>query len=190
MAPGGGSIAALVGALGVSLGTMVANLSANKPGWDEKWKYYSEWAVKGQKLKKNLLYLVDEDTIAFNQIIEALRLPKSNEIEKKLRAETLEKATQYATSIPLQVMENAFQSMEIMEEMSINGLPNSLSDAGVGMLCAKTAVMGAYFNVKINAKDLIDKTFAKEIILKAEIIYQESLKKEAKVTALIMEKLS
>ncbi len=190
MAPGGGSIAALVGALGVSLGTMVANLSANKPGWDEKWKYYSEWAVKGQKLKKNLLYLVDEDTFAFNQIIEALRLPKSNEFEKKLRAETLEKATQYATSIPLQVMENAFQSMEIMEEMSIHGLPNSLSDAGVGMLCAKTAVMGAYFNVKINAKDLIDKTFAKEIILKAEIIYQESLKKEAKVTALIMEKLS
>jgi len=190
MAPGGGSIAALVGTLGVSLGTMVANLSANKPGWDEKWKYYSEWAVKGQKLKKNLLYLVDEDTFAFNQIIEALRLPKSNEFEKKLRAETLEKATQYATSIPLQVMENAFQSMEIMEEMSINGLPNSLSDAGVGMLCAKTAVMGAYFNVKINAKDLIDKTFAKEIIKKAETIYQQSLKKEANVTAFILEKLS
>jgi len=190
MAPGGGSIAALVGALGVSLGTMVANLSANKPGWDEKWKYYSEWAVKGQKLKKNLLYLVDEDTFAFNQIIEALRLPKSNEFEKKLRAETLEKATQYATSIPLQVMENAFQSMEIMEEMSINGLPNSLSDAGVGMLCGKTAVMGAYFNVKINAKDLKDKTFAKEIIKKAETIYQQSLKKEANVTALILEKLS
>lgn len=189
MAPGGGSIAALVGALGVSLGTMVANLSANKPGWDENWKFYSEWAVKGQKLKKNLLFLVDEDTLAFNQIIEALRLPKSNEIEKKSRTEALEKATQYATSIPLQVMENAFQSMEILEEMSVKGLQNSLSDAGVGMLCAKTAVMGAYFNVKINAKDLKDHDFAIEIIKKADIIYQQSLKKEAEVTAMILEKL-
>jgi len=189
MAPGGGSIAALVGALGVSLGTMVANLSANKPGWDDNWKFYSEWAVRGQKLKKNLLFLVDEDTLAFNQIIEALRLPKSNEIEKKIRTEALEKATQYATTIPLQVMENAFQSMEILEEMSVKGLQNSLSDAGVGMLCAKTAVMGAYFNVKINAKDLKDNAFAKEIIEKADIIYQQSIKKESKVTDMIFEKL-
>ena len=189
MAPGGGSIAALVGALGVSLGTMVANLSANKPGWDDKWDYYSAWAVKGQKLKEKLLFLVDEDTQAFNKIIEALRLPKASDTEKQIRMHALEQATQYATSIPFQVMENAFQSMEIMQEMAEKGLQNSLSDAGVGMLCAKTAVMGAYFNVRINAKDLKDRTFAADILDKAERIYKEALQKESMVTELIFGKL-
>jgi len=190
MAPGGGSISAFVGALGVSLGTMVANLSANKPGWDEKWEYYSDWAVKGQQLKEKLMYLVDEDTNAFNKIIEAFRLPKTDETEKAIRAAAIEKATQYATTIPFQVMENAYQSMEIIEEMADKGLQNSLSDAGVGMLCAKTAVLGAYFNIKINAKDIKDSAFAEDILNKADAIYQNALDREAKLTLSILDKLT
>lgn len=189
MAPGGGSIAAYVGALGVSLGTMVANLSAHKAGWDAKWEYYSDWAVKGQAYKNKLLYLVDEDTNAFNKIIDAFRMPKGSDIEKKLKAEALEKATQYATEIPFQVMETAYKSMEVMEEMAEKGLQNSLSDAGVGMLCAKTAVIGAYFNVKINTKDLKDRKFAETILSKAETVYNNTLIKEAKLTAEILNKL-
>jgi glutamate formiminotransferase/formiminotetrahydrofolate cyclodeaminase len=190
MAPGGGSISALVGALGVSLGAMVANLSANKSGWDEKWEYYSQWAVKGQKLKEKLLFLVDEDTNSFNKIIAAMRLPKSNEVEKQIRVEAIEKATQYATTIPFQVMENAFESMEIMKEMAEKGLQNSLSDAGVGMLCAKTAVSGAYFNVKINSKDLKDRIFAEAIVKKADVIYKKACENESIVTNSILEKLT
>lgn len=189
MAPGGGSVAALVGALGVSLGTMVANLSAHKPGWDDKWQYYSDWAVKGQKLKEKLMFLVDEDTQAFTKIIEALRLPKTTENEKKSRTEALEKATQYATEIPFQVMQTAFQSLEIIEEMATHGLQNSLSDAGVGMLCVRTAVSGAYFNVKINAKDIKDRVFAEDLIQKATHIYNETIARETKLTQSILEKL-
>jgi len=189
MAPGGGSIAAYVGALGVSLGTMVANLSGHKAGWDDKWEYYSNWAVKGQDFKNKLLYLVDEDTNAFNKIIAAFRMPKNTAKEKEIKAAALEKATQYATEIPFQVMETAFKSMEVMEEMAEKGLQNSLSDAGVGMLCAKTAVVGAYFNVKINAKDLKDRKFADAILKKAETVYNKTVEKEAKLTAEIMQKL-
>ncbi len=189
MAPGGGSIAAYVGVLGVSLGTMVANLSAHKAGWDAKWEYYSDWAVKGQAYKNKLLFLVDEDTNAFNKIIDAFRMPKASDAEKKRKAEALEKATQYATEIPFQVMETAYKSMEVMEEMAAKGLQNSLSDAGVGMLCAKTAVVGAYFNVRINAKDLKDRKFANDILSKAEAVYTNTLKKEAKSTSTIMKKL-
>ncbi len=189
MAPGGGSIAAYVGVLGVSLGTMVANLSAHKAGWDAKWEYFSDWAVKGQAFKNRLLFLVDEDTNAFNKIIDAFRMPKSTDTEKELKAQALEKATQYATEIPFQVMETAYKSMEVMEEMAAKGLQNSLSDAGVGMLCAKTAVVGAYFNVKINAKDLKDRKFAETILSKAEAVYKNTLEKEANLTAEIMKKL-
>lgn len=189
MAPGGGSIAAYVGALGVSLGTMVANLSAHKRGWDDKWNYYSDWAVKGQAYKNKLLFLVDEDTNAFNKIVDAFRMPKSTDEDKKRKAEALEKATQYATEIPFQVMETSFNSMEVMEEMAAKGLQNSLSDAGVGMLCAKTAVIGAYFNVKINAKGLKDRKFADTILAKAEAVYVKTLEKEAKLTEEILKKL-
>ena len=189
MAPGGGSISALVGALGVSLGTMVANLSAHKPGWDDQWDYFSDWAVKGQKIKERLLYLVDEDTHSFNKIIEALRLPKNTDEEKKIRTEAVEKATQYATQVPFLVMENAYHSMEIMQEMAEKGLQNSLSDAGVGLLCARTAVMGAYFNVKINAKGLKDRIFADDLLQKAEVIYQKTQSVEASEIQKIMEKL-
>ena len=172
MAPGGGSISAYVGALGVSLGTMVANLSANKRGWDERWEEFSKWAVKGQAYKNKLLYLVDEDTNAFNKIIDGFRMPKSTEVEKDLRKQAIEDATKYATEIPFQVMETSYNSMEVMQAMMKDGLQNSLSDAGVGILCAKTAVTGAYFNVRINAKDIKDRDFADNIIAKAKRIYE------------------
>jgi len=181
MAPGGGSIAAYVGALGVSLGTMVANLSAHKAGWDDKWKFYSDWAEKGQAYKNTLLYLVDEDTNAFNKIIDGFRMPKSNDEEIKARKQAVEEATKYATEIPFQVMETAYNSMEVMYAMIKDGLESSLSDAGVGILCARTAVVGAYFNVRINAKDIKDRVFAEEILAKSKAIFEKSLIVEKEV---------
>jgi glutamate formiminotransferase/formiminotetrahydrofolate cyclodeaminase len=189
MAPGGGSIAATVGALGVSLGTMVANLSAHKAGWDTRWEEFSNWAIKGQAYKKKLLFLVDEDTNSFNKIMEALRLPKSTSEEKAIRSGAVEKATQYATEIPFQVMETAYQSMEVMKAMIENGLQSSLSDAGVGALCARTAVLGAYFNVRINAKDIKDKEFTANILKKASDIYDKTLILEAEIIAHIDSKI-
>lgn len=185
MAPGGGSISAYVGALGVSLGTMVANLSAHKAGWDEKWTIFSEWAEKGQAYKNKLLYLVDEDTHSFNQIIAAFRMPKATGDEKKLRAQAIEDATKYATEIPFQVMRTAYESMVVMQAMIADGLPNSLSDAGVGILCARTAVLGAYFNVRINAKDIKDKEFVTDILSRAEEIYHKTLTTEKEVISVI-----
>ena len=185
MAPGGGSISAYVGALGVSLGTMVANLSAHKAGWDEKWSLFSEWAEKGQNYKNKLLYLVDEDTHSFNKIIEGFRMPKGTTEEKRLRVQAIEDATKYATEIPFQVMQTAYESMEVMQAMISDGLPNSLSDAGVGILCARTAVLGAYFNVRINAKDIKDKVFVKDILARAEEIYHKTLEAEKEVISII-----
>ncbi len=189
MAPGGGSISAYVGVLGVSLGTMVANLSAHKPGWDDKWEFFSEWAEKGQAYKNKLLYLVDEDTNAFNKIIDGFRMPKDSDEEKQARKKAIEEATKYATEIPFQVMETAFNSMEVMQAMIKDGLQNSLSDAAVGILCARTAVLGAYFNVKINAKDIKDRDFATKILSKAEKIYQQTLKIENDTIAYINSKM-
>ncbi|MFK5983405.1 MAG: glutamate formimidoyltransferase [Flavobacteriaceae bacterium] len=189
MAPGGGSIAAYVGTLGVSLGTMVANLSAHKAGWDDRWEYFSEWAEKGQTYKNKLLYLVDEDTNAFNKIIDGFRMPKKTDEEKVARKNVIEEATKYATEIPFQVMETSYNSMEVMKEMCYNGLQNSLSDAGVGILCAKTAVTGAYFNVRINAKDIKDRPFAEEIIKKATDIYHKTLLIEKEIMEFIDSKM-
>jgi glutamate formiminotransferase/formiminotetrahydrofolate cyclodeaminase len=189
MAPGGGSIAAYVGALGVSLGTMVANLSAHKAGWDDRWQFYSKWAEKGQAYKNKLLYLVDEDTRAFNKIIEGFRMPKSTAQEKKVRTAAIQEATKYATEIPFQVMETAYQSMEVMQAMVKDGLPSSLSDAGVGVLCARTAVLGAYFNVRINAKDIKDKKFADNILEKADKIYKNAQRIENEIIAFINSKI-
>jgi len=189
MAPGGGSISAYVGALGVSLGTMVANLSAHKAGWDDKWEYFSEWAVKGQDYKNRLLFLVDEDTNAFNKIINGFRMPKKTAEEKLARKNAIESATKYATEIPFQVMETSFNSMEVMREMCYNGLQNSLSDAGVGILCAKTAVTGAYFNVRINAKDIKDRIFAENIIKKATDIYHKTILLEKEIMDYIDNKM-
>lgn len=189
MAPGGGSISAYVGALGVSLGTMVANLSAHKPGWDDKWKYYSEWAEKGQVYKNELLYLVDEDTRAFNKIIAAFRLPKNTEQEVSDRKFAIEAATKEATRVPFRVMETAYNSMEVMLEMAETGLQNSLSDAGVGALCARTAVIGAYYNVRINAKDIKDKAFASKILNDAKSVYDKTIKLEQKMMDIIDSKI-
>jgi glutamate formiminotransferase/formiminotetrahydrofolate cyclodeaminase len=189
MAPGGGSISAYIGALGVSLGTMVANLSAHKPGWDEKWEFYSKWAEKGQRYKKELLFLVDEDTNAFNKIIDGFRMPKSTPEEVKTRQEAIENATKYATEIPFKVMETAYNSMEVMMAMAKEGIQNSLSDAGVGALCARTAVIGAYFNVRINAKDIKDRSFAKEILFKAKEIYDQTNKLEKEMIEFIDTKI-
>ncbi len=189
VAPGGGSISAYVGSLGVALGTMVANLSAHKAGWDDKWEYFSEWAEKGQAYMKKLLYLVDEDTNAFNKIIEGFRMPQGTDEEKSARREAIEEATKYATQIPFEVMETSHQSIEVMLQMMKDGLPSSLSDAGVGVLCARTAVLGAYFNVRINAKDIKDRGFAEDIMAKAKSIYESTLEKEAEAIEYINSKM-
>ncbi len=189
VAPGGGSISAYVGALGVALGTMVANISAHKPGWDGRWEEFSSWAQKGQKYKERLLFLVDEDTRAFNKIIEAFRMPKGSDKEILIRKQAIEDATRYATEIPLQVMETALESMEVMEAMLEKGLQTSLSDAGVGILCARTAVLGAYFNVRINAKDLKDRTVAEDLLAQAKRIYEETVQREARAIAMIESKM-
>lgn len=189
MAPGGGSIAAYVGALGVSLGTMVANLSSHKAGWDDKWEFYSQWAEKGQEYKQKLLYLVDEDTNAFNKIIEGFRMPQDSDSQKEARKSAIEEATKYATEIPFHVMETAYNSMEVMQAMLEEGMESSLSDAGVGVLCARTAVVGAYFNVRINAKDIKDRDFAEEILKKASDIYYKTLQIEEETIGLIDSKM-
>ena len=189
MAPGGGSIAAYVGALGVSLGTMVANLSAHKAGWDKRWEYFSDWAVKGQAYKNRLLYLVDEDTNAFNKIIDGFRMPKSTSEEIEERKLAIENATKYATEIPFQVMETAYNSIEVMQAMLKEGLQSSLSDGGVGILCARTAVIGAYFNVRINAKDIKDRDFAEAILKRAKKIYKKTIAAEKEMMALIDQKM-
>ena len=146
-APGGGSIAAYCGAMGVSLGTMVANLSAHKRGWDDRWEEFSYWAEKEWSIKKNLLDLVDEDTNAFNNIMLAFQLPKNTEMEKSVRKKAIQEATKNAILTPYKVMETSYKSMEVMKSMAEIGNPNSVTDAAVGALCARTAVIGA-FNVK------------------------------------------
>lgn len=156
-APGGGTISALCGALGVSLGTMVANLSASKRGWEESWKEFSDWAEKGQELRSKLLFLADEDTRSFNAIMGAFQLPSDTEEEKRLRGEMIEKTSTYATEIPLQVMKVALDGIDLVERMVKKGNPNSVTDAAVGALCLRTAIMGAGLNVRVNAKGLKDK---------------------------------
>jgi glutamate formiminotransferase/formiminotetrahydrofolate cyclodeaminase len=184
-APGGGSIAAYMGSLGISLATMVANLSAHKRAWDDRWKEFSAWAEKGQKIKDELLYLVDEDTNAFNKIMEAFSLPKSSEQEVKFRSEAIQNATKYATEVPLKTMILAYSSFPIIKAMAEIGNPNSISDAGVGALCARSAVIGAYMNVRINAAELKDEAFKKEILAKAEKIKNDAIKEEEAILKII-----
>lgn len=188
-APGGGSISAYVGALGVSLGTMVANLSSHKAGWDDRWEEFSDWAEKGQQLKDELLYLVDEDTRAFNKIMDAFGLPKGTDDEKAIRKKAIQDATRYATEIPFSVMEKSLASMEIIKAMAEYGNPNSVSDAGVGALCARTAVMGAFLNVKINAAGLDDKTFASEIISRGGGIEKQAIELEREILTIVNDKI-
>jgi len=177
MAPGGGSISALVGALGVSLGAMVANLSANKPGWEDKLNQFSPEAEKAQQIKNRLRVLIDEDTKAFNGIISAIRLPKNTDEEKKIRKKQIELASQYATEVPYLVMKTASQAIDIIQNMQKIGNPASISDVGVGAMCLKTAIKGAYMNVLINAKDLSDVNFANDITQKAALLWEDSLQR-------------
>jgi glutamate formiminotransferase/formiminotetrahydrofolate cyclodeaminase len=188
-APGGGSISAYVGALGVSLGTMVANLSSHKRGWDERWEEFSAWAEKGQQYKDKLLFLVDEDTRAFNKIMDAFGLPKKTDEEKTMRKSAIEEASKYAIQIPYQVMETSLASMEVMKAMAKIGLEASVSDAGVGALCARTAVIGAFLNVKINAAGIEDKDYAKEMVEKGQKLVDAAMAAEAEILALVNDKI-
>lgn len=181
-APGGGSIAAYCGAMGSSLATMVANLSANKRGWDDKWETFSNWAEKGIMYQNKLLALVDEDTNAFNNIMNAFRLPNNTVSEKAFRVNQIQEATRHAIKTPFQVMEIALDSMQVIKEMALIGNPNSITDAAVGALCARTAIRGAYLNVQINCKDYNDEIFinkmfddCKTILAKAKINENEIL---------------
>jgi glutamate formiminotransferase/formiminotetrahydrofolate cyclodeaminase len=172
-APGGGSIAAAVGAFGVALGTMVANLSASKRGWEERTAEFTPWAEKGQMLKDKLLALVDEDTRSFNAIMAAFGLPKDTDEQKAERKKAIQTASQYATEVPFRTLQTAVEAIPLIREMVNNGNPNSLSDAGVGALCLLTAMQGAWMNVLINAQGLDDKAWAADITSKAEILIEE-----------------
>lgn len=189
-APGGGSISAYVGALGISLGTMVANLSSHKQGWDERWEEFSDWAEKGQKIKDELLKLVDEDTNSFNKIMAAFGLPKATDEEKKIRTAAIQAATKYATEVPFRVMQLSYSSLEIIKAMAETGNPNSVSDAGVGALCARSAVMGAFLNVKINASGLDDKKFSNDILSKGQEIESKAQTDEIEILKIVNSKIS
>ena len=173
-APGGGSISAYCGAMGTALGTMVANLSAHKRGWDDRWEEFSNWAEKGLTYQNILLDLVDEDTNAFNKIMDAFRLPKDTEADKGKRHAAIQEATKYAILTPFKIMETAYASMEVMKAMAEFGNPNSVTDAGVGALCARTAVIGAFLNVKINCGDCEDKAFVEDILKKGQQLVDDT----------------
>jgi len=180
-APGGGSIAAYMGALGAALGTMVANLSSHKPGWDNRWEEFSGFAVQGQKLKDELLWLVDEDTHSFNLIMNAMGMPKGTEEEKTARKKAMEEATKYAIEIPFRTLQRAYDVFDLCEAMIEKGNPNSVTDAGVGVLCAKAAVAGAYLNVRINATGLEDKMFADEMVASAKNYVAKAMARETEL---------
>jgi glutamate formiminotransferase / formiminotetrahydrofolate cyclodeaminase len=184
-APGGGSISAYMGALGVALGTMVANLSSHKRGWDDRWKEFSDWAEKGKLIQNNLLQLVDEDTIAFKRIMEAFSLPKKNEEEKRIRDNAVQEATKNAALVPLKVMETAFSGFELIGEMVEKGNPNSVTDAGVGALALRSCVMGAFLNVRINASGLTNNEFAGQLIAKGEEIEKNAIAAEDLILKII-----
>ena len=188
-APGGGSISAYCGSLGAALATMVANLSSHKRGWDDRWEEFSEWAEKGLTYQNRLLDLVDEDTNAFNKIMEAYRLPKSTDIEKERRNKSIQDATKNAIMVPFSIMEISAASLEVIKMMAEIGNPNSVTDAGVGALCARTAVIGAFLNVKINCKDYKDKSFVDNILKLAQDIVDSSVKSEKEILEIVESKI-
>jgi len=188
-APGGGSIAAYAAALGASLATMVANLSSHKKGWDARWKEFSDWAEKGQGYKDGLLRLVDADTHAFNGIMAAFSLPKSNGDEKAIRHKAIQDATRVAIEIPFRVMELAFASMDLIRAMAETGNPNSVSDAGVGALCARAGVLGAFMNVRINASGYDDKAFVADILARGAKIQEQTIRAEAEIMEIVDKKI-
>ncbi|MBR3826571.1 MAG: glutamate formimidoyltransferase [Alistipes sp.] len=189
-APGGGSISAYMGALAAALGTMVANLSSHKAGWDDRWEYFSNWADNGMSVMNELLYLVDEDTAAFNKIMDVFGMPKSTEEEKAARAAAMEAATLYATEVPLRTMKAAYKAFDVVRAMAEEGNPNSVSDAGVGALAARSAVMGACLNVKINAAGLKDRAVADKLVKEAEDIQAAAQRAEAEILAVVESKIN
>jgi len=188
-APGGGSISAYMGALGASLGGMVANLSSHKRGWDDRWKEFSDWAEKAKSYQQRLLKMVDEDTHAFNEIMNAFSLPKNSEQESILRSQAIEAATKYATEVPFKTMELCFESMSVMRAMAEIGNPNSVTDAGVGAIAAKAGVIGAFLNVKINAVGLKDRDFANKIIEKAGALVENANQLEKNILEIVDSKI-
>lgn len=189
-APGGGSISAYMGALGAALGTMVANLSSHKRGWDDRWKEFSTWAEKGQAIMKELVGLVDEDNAAFDRIMAAFGLPKGTEEEKAARAAAIEDATLYASHVPLRTMKASFNVFELARAMAAEGNPNSVSDAGVGALAARSAVLGACLNVKINAVGLKDQEKAKALIAEAEGLAAKAIEEEKEILDIVNGKIN
>ena len=188
-APGGGSISAYMGALGAALGTMVANLSSHKAGWDDRWEEFSDWAEQGQALLRELLHLVDEDTEAFNRIMAVFAMPKSTDEEKAARSAALQEATLYATQVPLRTMKASVKVFPLVEAMASEGNPNSVSDAGVGALAARSAVLGACLNVKINAAGLKDRATAEALVAESETLAAEAVRREAEVLRIVEQKI-
>lgn len=188
-APGGGSVAAYVGALGAALGTMVANLSAHKRGWDERWEEFSDWAVKGETYRNELLQLVDEDTRAFDRILQAMQLPKDNAEQKAARQSAIREATKGAILVPLRTLEVCVESMAVMKAMAETGLKASVSDAGVGAMCARTGALGAYLNVRINCAGLDDEAWKVDVLARAEKLKGVAERLETEVLATTLAKV-
>ena len=188
-APGGGTIAAYMGALAAALGTMVANLSSHKAGWDDRWQEFSVWADRGQQLLRELLALVDEDTEAFNRIMAAFGLPKKTDEEKAARQEAIQQATLYAAQVPLHTMQASLATFDICRAMAQEGNPASVSDAGVGALAARAAVLGAGLNVKINAGSLKNRTQADSLIAQADALITQANSHEREIMAIVESKL-
>ncbi|MFR9520340.1 MAG: cyclodeaminase/cyclohydrolase family protein, partial [Rikenellaceae bacterium] len=188
-APGGGSISAYMGALGAALSTMVANLSSHKAGWDSRWSEFSAVAERGQAIMGELLHLVDEDTAAFNAIMAVFAMPKSTDEEKRARAAALEAATLYATEVPLRTMRASLSAFELAEAMASEGNPNSVSDAGVGALALRSAVMGAALNVRINAAGLKDRSVAQSLVAQAAEIVDKAQEAERRVLEIVDSKI-
>ncbi len=180
-APGGGSVAAAMGALGAALGTMVANLSGHKRGWDDRWEEFASWAERGALMQKRLLDLVDEDTEAYNGILKAFELPKKSDEEKAARSAAVEAATLNASLVPLTVMKEAFKVFELLEEMTAKGNPNSVTDGAVGVLAVRACIRGAFLNVKINVRGLKDRSKAEELIAEALVIDEAAARLEVEI---------
>jgi glutamate formiminotransferase/formiminotetrahydrofolate cyclodeaminase len=187
--PGGGSVAAYVGALGAALGTMVANLSAHKRGWDDRWETFSKVAERGQFLQDDLLRLVDEDALAFSTILEALRLPKTTEEEQAVRYAAVQEATRKAVEVPMRVMELAYQSFDVLEEMALEGLPSAATDAGTGALCARAAVRAAFLQIRVNTDSLEDKTYAATVLGKGQELMEKAEKREREMLEVVEGKI-
>lgn len=188
-APGGGSVSAYCGALGVSLATMVANLSSHKRGWDDRWEEFSNWAVKGEEIRTKLISLVDKDTAAFKKIMDAFGLPKGTEEEKEERKKAIASATKFAAQVPLEIAKMAHSSFDIIQAMVSEGNPNSITDAGVGALCARAAVKGAVMNVKINLKGFEDKAFVEKTLAEAGKLESEAEAREKEITQMVLKEI-